>query len=150
MNSARACRCSCLEKVRAELIQSKNQDSRSARYLKDLGQKLTAFVTDPLFAGRLIHEITTPELDRWIRSLKVIGTTPQRLQAGIGRFVYVRRPDGARANPVLDVEPLPNPMRRSNTIEHLYLPTARLSAIPVVVCLSIRSLGKKERKADVS
>jgi len=41
--------------------------------LKDLGQKLSAFVDD--FAGRPIHEITTPELDRWIRSLNVSGTT---------------------------------------------------------------------------
>jgi len=33
----------------AELVQSKGQDSRSARYLKDLAQKLSAFVDD--FAG---------------------------------------------------------------------------------------------------
>ena len=54
-----------VEDVKAELLQSKGQDSRLARYLKDLGQKLSAFVDN--FAGRPIHEITTPELDRWIR-----------------------------------------------------------------------------------
>ena len=56
-----------VEDVKAELLQSKGQDSRSARYLKDLDQKLSAFVDD--FADRANHEITTPELDRWIRSL---------------------------------------------------------------------------------
>jgi hypothetical protein len=61
-----------VEDVKAELLQSKGQDSRSARYLKDLGQKLSAFVDD--FAGRPIHEITTPELDRCTRSLNVSGT----------------------------------------------------------------------------
>ena len=62
-----------VEDVKAELLQSKGQDSRSARYLKDLDQKLSAFVDD--FAGRPIHEITTPELDPWVRSLNVSGTT---------------------------------------------------------------------------
>jgi hypothetical protein len=38
-----------LQNVKAELVQSKGQDSRSARYLKDLAQKLSAFVDD--FAG---------------------------------------------------------------------------------------------------
>ena len=33
-----------VEDVKAELLQSKGEDSRSARYLKDLGQKLSAFV----------------------------------------------------------------------------------------------------------
>ena len=33
-----------VEEVKAELLQSKGQDNRSARYLKDLGQKLSAFV----------------------------------------------------------------------------------------------------------
>jgi len=41
--------------------------------LKDLDQKLSAFVDD--FAGRPIREITTPELDHWVRSLNVSGTT---------------------------------------------------------------------------
>ena len=62
-----------LQDVKAELVQSKGQDSRSARYLKDLDQKLSAFVND--FAGGPIHEIANPELDRWVRSLNVSGTT---------------------------------------------------------------------------
>jgi hypothetical protein len=38
-----------IEDVKAELLQSKSQDSRSARYFKDLAKKLSAFVDD--FAG---------------------------------------------------------------------------------------------------
>jgi hypothetical protein len=54
-------------------LNPKNQTAGRLGFLKDLGQKLSAFVDD--FAGRPIHEITTPELDRWIHSLKVSGTT---------------------------------------------------------------------------
>ena len=79
---------------KAELLQSKGQDSRSARYLKDLGQKLSAFVDD--FVGRPIHEITTPELDRWIRSLNVSGTTRNSYKRVLGVFVWVCGPNGVQ------------------------------------------------------
>jgi hypothetical protein len=52
-----------VEDVKAELLQSKGQGSRSERYLKDLGQKLSAFFDD--FSGRPIRararRTTVPE-----------------------------------------------------------------------------------------
>ena len=36
------------------------------------------------FAGRPIHEITTPELDRWVRSLNVSGTTRNSYKRVLG------------------------------------------------------------------
>src|SRR5262249_49227031 len=71
-----------VEEVKAEMIRSKSQDSRSPRYIRDLQQKLSAFVGD--FAGRPIHEITAPELDRWIRSLKVSGVTRNGYKRALG------------------------------------------------------------------
>ena len=92
-----------VEDVKAELLQSKGQDRRSARYLKDLDQKLSAFVDD--FAGRPIHEITTPELDRWIRSLSVSGTTRNSYKRVLGvLFGFAVRMEYSLKNPARGIE----------------------------------------------
>jgi integrase len=71
--------------------------------LKDLGQKLSAFVDD--FGGRPIHEITTPELDRWIRSLNVSGTTRNSYKRVLGvLFGFAVRMEYSLKNPARGIE----------------------------------------------
>ena len=92
-----------VEDVKAELLQSEGQDSRSARNLKDLDQKLSAFVDD--FAGRPIHEITTPEFDRWIRSLNASGTARNSYKRALGvLFGFAVRVEYSLKNPARGIE----------------------------------------------
>ena len=71
--------------------------------MKDLDQKLSAFVDD--FAGRPIHEITTPELDRWIRSLNVSGTTRNSYRRVLDvLFGFAVRMEYSLKNPAREIE----------------------------------------------
>jgi integrase len=102
-----------VEEVKTELVQNKNQDSRSPRYLRDLNQKLSAFIEDPLFAGRPVHKITTPELDRWIRSLKVSGVTRNGYKRALGvLFGYAVRMEYALKNPARSIEKAKEPITK--------------------------------------
>ena len=92
-----------VEDVKGELLQFKGQDNRSARYLKDLGQKLSAFVED--FGARPIHEITPPELDRWIRSLDVEGVTRNGYKRALGvLFSYAVKMEYSLKNPARSID----------------------------------------------
>jgi hypothetical protein len=74
--------------------------------LKDLDQKLSAFVDD--FAGRPIHEITTPELDRWIRSLNVSGSTRNSYKRVLGvLFGFAVRMEYSLKNPARGIDAAP-------------------------------------------
>ena len=57
------------------------------------------------FAGRPIHEITTPELDRWIRSLNVSGTTRNSYKRVLGvLFGFAVRMEYSLKNPARGIE----------------------------------------------
>lgn len=92
-----------VEEVMAELLQAKDQDSRSARYLKDLGQKLSAFADS--YGDQSIHEITTPELNRWIRALGVSGVTRNGYKRALGvLFSYAVKMEYSLKNPARNID----------------------------------------------
>jgi integrase len=55
--------------VVTELLKAKAQDGRSEAYIADIKVRLSAFAA--AFDGRMIHEIKTPELETYLRSLAV-------------------------------------------------------------------------------
>ena len=66
-------------------------------------RSFSAFVDD--FAGRPIHEITSPELDRWIRSLTVAGTTRNSYKRMLGVLSgFAVRMEYSLKNPARGVE----------------------------------------------
>jgi integrase len=50
-----------------ELLQAKEADGASARYLSDLSSRLSQFAA--VFDGKPVAGITTPQIDEWLRSL---------------------------------------------------------------------------------
>jgi integrase len=57
----------------AELLRSKEQDGKSARYLQDLRNRLES--AEAVFGQRFLHTIKGAELDDYLRGLKVSGVT---------------------------------------------------------------------------
>jgi integrase len=62
-----------VEEVIEELLKARAADGLSGRYMKDLRNRLTRFGID--FKGRLIAEITSGEIDSWLRKLGVAPLT---------------------------------------------------------------------------
>jgi integrase len=78
---SRSCTVSALVE---ELITSKTQDGASERYLQDLRNRLDNFAAD--FGARMVGEITTSQIDDWLRGLKVAGTTRNNFRRNLGVF----------------------------------------------------------------
>ena len=57
----------------AELMTSKAQDGASKRYLQDLRNRLDNFAAD--FGPKIVGEITSSQIDDWLRGLGVAGVT---------------------------------------------------------------------------
>jgi integrase len=57
----------------AELLKVRKADGASARYLQDLTSRLKRFAKD--FGARLVAEISTQEVDEWLRGLAVAPVT---------------------------------------------------------------------------
>jgi len=74
-----------VRQVADELLEATAQDALSARHRKNLRLQLKeGFATDEHFASRPISEITTGELEAWLRALNVSPTTRNNYRTAIG------------------------------------------------------------------
>ncbi len=92
-----------VNKVVEELLEIKEQDRKSDRYLRDLKFRLNTFAAD--FPSRSIHEIHADEIDTWLRSLStgpVDRNNYRRLVSVLFGFATKRR--YVLKNPISDVE----------------------------------------------
>jgi integrase len=90
------------DQVAAELLEAKAQDHLSARHRKNLRLQLKeGFAADERFASRPICEITTRELEAWLRELDVSPTTRNNYRAALGvLFSFALRRGYVLKNPV--------------------------------------------------
>jgi integrase len=91
--------------VVAELLEAKQQDGRSGRYLRDLRFRLKAFGKSAEFQQTPVHEIAADQIDVWLRRLEggpVNRNNYRRLLSVLFSFAVKRR--YALKNPVADVE----------------------------------------------
>jgi hypothetical protein len=80
-----------VRQVADELLEAKAQDALSARHRKNLRLQLKeGFATDEHFASRPISEITTGELEAWLRALNVSPTTRNNYRTAIGGLFSLR------------------------------------------------------------
>ena len=89
----------------AELLAIKEQDGRAERYLRDLRFRLNRFALDEAFRDRALYEITTKEIDAWLRRLSggsVDRKNYRRLLSVL--FSFALRRKYVFKNPVKDVE----------------------------------------------
>src|SRR5271165_5092984 len=71
--------------VADELLEAKAQDNLSARHCKNLRLQIKqGFAVDERFASRPIYEITTGELETWLRQLDVSPTTRNNYRTALG------------------------------------------------------------------
>jgi len=92
-----------VNKVVEELLEIKEQDRKSDRYLRDLKFRLNTFAA--AFPSRPIHEIQAGEIDTWLRSLStgpVDRNNYRRLVSVLFGFAAKRR--YVLKNPISDVE----------------------------------------------
>ena len=66
----------------AELLKVRKADGASARYLQDLKSRLKRFAKD--FGARLVAEISTQEVDEWLRGLAVAPVTRNNFRRVLG------------------------------------------------------------------
>jgi integrase len=82
---------------------AKKQDGISAKYLADLRSKLGRFVA--AFPEKLACDLTTPELEGWIRGLKVGAVSRESYRRNIGVMLeFGRRRRLLRENPAADIK----------------------------------------------
>ena len=88
--------------VADELLEAKAQDDLSARHRKNLRLQLKeGFAADERFASRPICEITTGELEAWLRELDVSPTTRNNYRTALGGlFSFALRRGYVLKNPV--------------------------------------------------
>lgn len=79
--------------------EAKEKDGVSAAYLRDLENRLARFAVD--FGKRPVAEITTQELDDWLRALPVAPQTRKNFRTVLGTlFEYAITRNFARENPI--------------------------------------------------
>ena len=86
-----------------ELMSAKSQDGLSAKYLADLRSKLGRFVA--AFSDTLACNVTTPDLETWLRSLKIGSVSRESYRRNIGVMLEFGRRRGAlHSNPAADIK----------------------------------------------
>jgi integrase len=92
--------------VADELLEAKAQDNLSARHCKNLRLQLKeGFAVDERFASRPIYEITTSELETWLRQLDVSPTTRNNYRTALGvLFSFALRRGYVLKNPAAIAE----------------------------------------------
>jgi integrase len=92
--------------VADELLEAKAQDNLSARHCKNLRLQLKeGFAVDERFASRPIYEITTGELETWLRQLDVSPTTRNNYRTALGvLFSFALRRGYVLKNPAAVAE----------------------------------------------
>jgi integrase len=82
-----------------ELLKAKEADGVGERHLRDLRNRLGYFADQ--FDGKLVAEITSAEIDAWLRSLDVAGRTRNHYRANILQaFNFAERHGYTTGNPV--------------------------------------------------
>jgi site-specific recombinase XerD len=88
--------------VLSELLASKKQDGKAARYLQDMRNRLRFAETE--FGSRLLFEIRKNELDDWLRSLPVGGVTRNNFRRLLGVFFgFALRRGYILRNPIREI-----------------------------------------------
>jgi integrase len=92
-----------VSQVADELLVAKAQDNLSARHRKNLRLQLReGFAADERFASRAIYEITTAELETWLRELDVSPTTRNNYRTSLGvLFSFALRRGYVLKNPAV-------------------------------------------------
>lgn len=89
----------------AELVQAKERDRRSARYLQDLRNRLETFSRSPEFSERPVHAVTAKDIEDWLRSLDVGPVTRNNFRRILGVFFsFAVKRRYALRNPIPDVD----------------------------------------------
>jgi integrase len=84
-------------------METKKQDGLSPKYLADLRSKLGRFVA--VFRNKLACDLTTAELEIWIRGLKVGAVSRESYRRNIGVMLeFGRRRKLLRENPAADIK----------------------------------------------
>lgn len=87
------------EQLVEELLKAKRADGIGERHLRDLDSRLAVFVAQ--FEGKMVAEITSPEIDAWLRSLNVGPRTRNHYRAAtLEAFNFAVRSGYASSNPV--------------------------------------------------
>ena len=71
-----------VEEAVSAMIEAQTADGASRRYLEDLRSRLGQFKR--AFAGRSLASISTPEIDHWLRGLKVANLTRNNFRRVVG------------------------------------------------------------------
>lgn len=86
-----------------EFLSVKRQDNASPKYLADLRSKLGRFVTS--FHDRLVCNLTTAELETWIRGLDLGAVSRESYRRNLSVMLeFGRRRGYLRANPAADIK----------------------------------------------
>jgi integrase len=98
LERVRRCRTTVAE-LAAEVLEAKRKDGRAPAYVADLRKRLARFCQD--FGDRLIAEISTQELDNWLRGLDCAPKTRANFRANIGVLF-----SHAQAHRLIDLNPI--------------------------------------------
>ncbi len=121
-----------LEAILAEALEYKKQDGAATRYLKDFRLKVTRFVN--AFSPRPMHEISSAEIDDWLRSLELAPTTRKGYRQCLGVFFsHARKRGYIVKNPIPDVETATIPPKRPGILTPAELKALLSAASPQIV-----------------
>jgi integrase len=91
--------CTAAELVE-QLIAAKRKDGASKRHLEDLDSRLNRFAKAKEFESRMVATITSAEIDKWLRGLKVAPISRNNFRRVLlGMFNYAILEDYATSNP---------------------------------------------------
>lgn len=86
-----------------EFLAIKRQDNVSRKYLADLRSKVGRFVA--AFDGRLVCNLTSADVERWIRSLDIGPVSRESYRRNVSTLLeFGRRGGYLRANPAADIK----------------------------------------------
>jgi integrase/recombinase XerD len=86
-----------------ELLDAKVKDRRSSRYLQDLRNRLEVFAVE--FETRPVHDVSTKEVESWLRALDVAPVTRNNFRRVLGVFFgFSVKQRYALKNPITDVD----------------------------------------------
>ena len=89
-----------VSELAVEVLEAKRKDGRAPAYVADLRKRLARFRQD--FGDRLIAEISTQELDNWLRGLDCAPKTRANFRANIGvLFSHAQAHGLSELNPIL-------------------------------------------------
>lgn len=133
-----------------EFLAAKTQDAMSRKYLADLRSKLNRFTHD--FGEILVCDLTTSDLETWIRGLNVGAVSMESYRRSIGvALEFARRYGYAKTNPAADVKIAKKPSGEVTILTptelHAFLNHCTPAIIPYVTICAFAGLRPSEAAA---